>query len=93
MKLEIRKIGNSFGVIFPKQLMENLHVKVGESLYVVENPNGVTLTPYDPDFEKIMDAYNGFSQQYRNALRELANENTTLADHTSRDDLSDEASS
>lgn len=93
MKLEIRKIGNSFGVILPKQLMENLHVKPGENLYVVEADNGVTLTPYDPDFEKIMDAYDELSQNYRNALKELANENSPVAKRISRKNLSGKASS
>jgi antitoxin MazE len=72
MKIEVRRIGNSYGVILPKQLIESLHVKQGDTLYAIENDNGVTLTPYDPEFEKAMRAYDKFSHRYKNALRELA---------------------
>lgn len=72
MKLEIRQIGNSFGVILPKKIMDDLHVNQGDSLYVLETENGITLTPYDPHFDEVMDAYDSFSKRYRNALKELA---------------------
>lgn len=72
MKLEIRQIGNSFGVILPKKIMDDLHVNQGDSLYVLETENGITLTPYDPHFDEVMEAYDSFSKRYRNALKELA---------------------
>lgn len=72
MKLKIRKIGNSVGIILPKQLMEKLHAKQGGTLHVIETEGGVTLTSYDPHFDKVMAAYDKFSQRYRNALKELA---------------------
>ncbi|MDO8955030.1 MAG: hypothetical protein Q7V63_09310 [Gammaproteobacteria bacterium] len=72
MKLEIRKIGNSFGVILPKQLLESLHVGQGDNLYAMENQSGVMLTPYDPHFDDAIAAYDKFSKQYRNALKKLA---------------------
>lgn len=72
MKLEIRQIGNSFGVIFPKKIMDDLHVSQGDSLYVLETEDGITLTPYDPHFDDVMKAYDSFSKRYRNALKELA---------------------
>lgn len=72
MKLEIRKIGNSFGIILPKQLLESLHIEQGDELYAIENQEGVTLTPYNPHFDEAIAAYEKFSKQYRNALKKLA---------------------
>lgn len=72
MKLEVRKIGNSVGVILPKQLTDKLHAAEGDLLNVIESPEGVILTPYDPDFDNAMKAYAKFSKKYKNALRELA---------------------
>jgi putative addiction module antidote len=72
-KLKVRRIGNSLGVILPKEEFERLGVKEGDALYVVEAPGvGISLTPYDPDFEAAMEAYEQTRRRYRNALRELA---------------------
>lgn len=71
-KLQVRKIGNSFGVILPKELLQNLHVQEGDNLHMIEDEKGAYLTPYDPEFENVMAAYKQFSQRYRNALKELA---------------------
>ena len=72
MRLEVRQIGNSFGVLFPKKLLEELHVGKGDSLYVLKSEDGVTLTSYDPNFDKIMRAYNNFSKKYKNTLKALS---------------------
>jgi len=72
MKVEIRKIGNSCGVILPKQILDKLNVKEGDSLTLAENESGITLSPYDPDFDVFKEAYDKNSTKYRNALRELA---------------------
>lgn len=72
MKLEVRKVGNSYGVILPRQILDKLNVKEGDSLTLAENELGVTLTSYDPDFEIAMDAFERFAGKYKNALRELA---------------------
>lgn len=71
MKLKIRRVGNSYGVIFPEELIKRLRVAEGDSLYVVDHAEGVTLTAYDPEFEKTVEAYKKFATKYRNALREL----------------------
>ncbi len=70
--LKARKIGNSLGVILPKELLEQLHIKEGDTVYASSTPDGVQLTPYDPDFEVAMKAYSRTRRKYRNALRELA---------------------
>lgn len=72
MRLEVRKIGNSFGVIFPKKILEELRVTEGDSLYAIESEDGVTLTSFDPDFDKVMQAYDKFSKKYKNTLKALS---------------------
>lgn len=72
MRLEVRKVGNSLGVLLPKQIIHDMHLKKGDELYVLEVEDGITLTPYDPNFDKAMAAYDEFAHRYRNALKELA---------------------
>ncbi|HYM99633.1 MAG TPA: AbrB/MazE/SpoVT family DNA-binding domain-containing protein [Aestuariivirgaceae bacterium] len=73
MKLEVKKIGNSTGLILPKELLQQLKIEQGQWLYVTEMPDGgVRLTPNNPDFEKVMDIVEQAMRDYRNALTELA---------------------
>jgi putative addiction module antidote len=73
MKLEVKKIGNSTGVILPKELLTKLDLKQGQWLYVTELPDGgVRLTPYDPDFEKAMQVVEDLMVEYRDTLKALA---------------------
>ena len=71
MVLIIRKVGNSLGTLLPAQVIERLQVTEGDKLYVTETPDGIQLTPYDPDFGETMDLVQEGMRQYRNALREL----------------------
>ena len=70
--LKIRSIGNSVGVILPKEILEALHAREGDVLFATATPDGVHLTPYDPDFEEEMRAFERVRRDYRNALHELA---------------------
>jgi putative addiction module antidote len=70
--LKIRKVGNSLGATFPKEVLQQLKVEEGDTLYVTETPDGIKLTAYDPNFAKAMEAYRKVSHKYKNALRELA---------------------
>jgi putative addiction module antidote len=70
--LTIRKIGNSEGVILPKEILARLHVSEGDSLYVTETPDGVALRTYDPAFEKQMEMAERVMREDRDVLRELA---------------------
>ena len=73
MKLEIKKIGNSTGLILPKELLARLNLAQGDWLYVAEAADGgVRLMPYDPTFEKGMGIAERAIKTYRNALAELA---------------------
>ena len=73
MKIEVKKIGNSTGVILPKELLARLQLKQGDWLFVTELPDGgLVLAPRDPSFEKGMDIARRAMRKYQNALRELA---------------------
>ena len=73
MKIEVKKIGNSTGLILPKEFVSRLNLSQGDWLYVTENADGsVRLSPYDPTFEKGMEIAEKAMKTYRNALSELA---------------------
>ena len=73
MKIEIRKIGNSDGLLLPKELMQRLDLKRGQELYVTELAGGgLQLSPYDPDFEETMKIAEQTLDQYRDTLATLA---------------------
>lgn len=72
MELKIKKIGNSAGVILPKELLARLRVGQGDSLFVSEAPDGVRLTASDPDFAERMSVAERIMREDRDILRELA---------------------
>ena len=70
--LKIMTVGNSAGIVLPRELLERLHVEKGDSLYALETPNGIELTPYNPEFAKQMAAAEQVMREDRDALRKLA---------------------
>lgn len=72
MPLKITKIGNSAGVILPKELLAQLRVGPGDTLYVTEAPDGVRITTADPDFEAKMAMAEQIMREDRDILRVLA---------------------
>jgi putative addiction module antidote len=70
--LKITKIGNSAGVILPKELLAQLRVGPGDMLYVTEAPDGVRLTANDPDFGDKMTLAEQIMREDRDILRVLA---------------------
>jgi putative addiction module antidote len=70
--VKITTIGNSVGIVLPKEVLNRLHVEKGDSLYVTETPDGVQLTPYDQDFAEVMDAAKRVMRKNRDVLRRLA---------------------
>jgi putative addiction module antidote len=71
--LKIRKIGNSLGVVLPKEVLARLGVTEGDELIVTDAPaRELRLTPADEDFERQMRAAEEIMDRYRNALAELA---------------------
>jgi putative addiction module antidote len=70
--LKVTRVGNSLGVVLPKEALAALHVALGDTLYLTEAAGGYRVTPYDPEFERQMTAARGVMKRRRNALRELA---------------------
>jgi putative addiction module antidote len=72
LKLKLIPVGNSTGVILPKELLEKLRVQKGDELQVLEIPDGVQLVPFNSDFAQQMDVAEGIMRKRRNLLRKLA---------------------
>jgi putative addiction module antidote len=70
--LKLTQIGNSVGVILPKEVLARLKVGKGDTLFVTEAANGVVLTPYSAEFEQQMTAARRIMKKRRDVLRELA---------------------
>jgi putative addiction module antidote len=70
--VKVTTVGNSTGIILPKEALSMLKVNKGSTLILTETPEGCLLTPYDPEFEKDMRAAYRDMDRFRNALRELA---------------------
>jgi len=70
--LKLTSIGNSVGVVIPKELLTRLGVGKGDTLYAVETPDGLRLTVSDPEFEAQMAVAREIMRERRNVLRELA---------------------
>jgi putative addiction module antidote len=72
-QLKVRAVGNSLGVVLPKEVLARLNVKDGDMLFLTEAPDGsMRITPYDPEFDAQMRAAREGMSKYRNALRQLA---------------------
>ncbi len=71
-KVKARKMGGSIGATLPREMVERLHIQEGDELVVVETPDGLLISPYDPTFDEAMAAYERGAKKYRNALRKLA---------------------
>jgi putative addiction module antidote len=70
--LKIKKIGNSAGVVLPKELLARLRVAPGDTVYVTEAPDGLRLTSGDPDFARKMAVAEDIMREDRDILRVLA---------------------
>jgi len=70
--LKITSVGNSAGVLLPKELLIKLRVDKGDVLHVIETENGIELTPYDPEFDDQMAVAEEIMHENRDLLRRLA---------------------
>ena len=70
--LKLTQIGNSVGVIFPKELLARLKLEKGDSLFVSEAANGFVLSTYDPEFEQQLTEARRIMKNRRAVLHELA---------------------
>jgi len=72
MALKIKKIGNSAGVVLPKELLAHIGAQVGETLSVTRTARGIELSAEQPDFDAQMAAAREVMARRKRALRELA---------------------
>lgn len=70
--VKITSIGNSAGIILPKELLEKLRVSKGDTLTVTETPDGIGLNPYDENFATAMNLAEEIMREDRDVLRKLA---------------------
>jgi putative addiction module antidote len=72
LKLKITKVGNSAGLLLPKEALARLRAEQGDVVFLTEAPDGFRLTTYDPDFERQIEIAERVAKKRRNVLRKLA---------------------
>lgn len=73
LELTLRKVGNSVGVVLPKEVLTHLKVREGDTLCLTESADGsLRLSPVSADVKHQLDAAQDIIRRYRNTLRELA---------------------
>ena len=70
--LKLTQIGNSVGVILPKEALAKLRLEKGQTVFLTETPEGLVLTPYDPALEEQIEAGRGFMRDFRDTFHQLA---------------------
>lgn len=71
-EITMRRMGGSIGATLPKDIVDRMNIQEGDRMVVLETEDGVLLKPYDPHFERVMQAAERGMRRYRDALRELA---------------------
>jgi putative addiction module antidote len=70
--LKLTQIGNSVGVILPKEALSRLRLEKGQSVFLTETPDGLVLTPYDPALDEQIKAGREFMSDFRDTFHQLA---------------------
>jgi putative addiction module antidote len=72
LALKVTAIGNSVGLVLPKEALARLRIEKGDVVYLTEAPDGYRITPHDPEFERQMGLARKLMKKRRAALRALA---------------------
>lgn len=72
MKIKITTVGNSAGIILPKELLTRLRLEKGDELYATELADGIKLSPFDPKVAAQMEVAERVMRKRRSLLRKLA---------------------
>ena len=72
MKLKLRAVGTSTGIVLPKEFLHRLKVEKDDHLFAIETAEGYLLTPYDPELEQQLKIGRKFMRKYRETFRALA---------------------
>lgn len=70
--LKLTQIGNSVGVILPKEVLARLKLEKGDTVFVTDAANGVLLTPYDPALDEQLKLGREFMHEFRDTFHQLA---------------------
>ena len=70
--LKLTQIGNSVGLILPKEILARLKLEKGDTVFVTDAVNGVNLTPFDPSIEQQLDLGREFMREFRDTFHQLA---------------------
>jgi len=70
--LKVTTVGNSVGIVLPKEILERLRVQKGDNLYAIETKQGIELTPYNPELAAQMDVAERVMREDRDVLKKLA---------------------
>jgi putative addiction module antidote len=70
--LKIIQIGNSLGLILPKEILARLKLGKGDAVFLTDTPDGVAITPYDPETAEQLALGSEFMREYRDTFRALA---------------------
>lgn len=71
-KLKLTQIGNSVGVILPKEILARLKLTKGDTVFVTDAPDGVMVSPYDPEVAEQLALGREFMKEYRDTFHALA---------------------
>jgi putative addiction module antidote len=71
-KVKITTVGNSAGIVLPKEILSHMNMQKGDSLYVTKTSDGIHLAPYDDSFATQMSAAREVMREHRDVLRKLA---------------------
>jgi putative addiction module antidote len=71
-RMKVTTVGNSAGIVLPKELLAKLRVSKGDTLFAVETPNGIELTAFDADVAQQIEIAEGVMREDRDVLRRLA---------------------
>ncbi len=70
--LKLTQIGNSVGVVLPREVLAKLKLEKGDTVYLTESPSGISLSPYQPGFEEQVQEGRRFMKEFRDTFRALA---------------------
>lgn len=70
--LKLTQIGNSVGVVLPKEALAAMKVGKGDTVHLTESPDGFRVTPYDPTVDEQLELGRDFMREFRDTFHALA---------------------
>jgi putative addiction module antidote len=70
--LKLTQIGNSVGVVLPKEMLARMKLEKGDTVFITDTPDGFMLTPYDPEVAEQLAMGRDFMREYRDTFHALA---------------------